>query len=172
MAPAMRQAAALLTQLIERRHGAAPPGPANQRLFLSRGQAPQNRVIRDRERLEQMAMQAGLSIVHPQHLGLLEQIRLFQSAAMVVGEYGSALHGALFSPPGTIVCALRGSLEHPGFVQSGFGHALHQPTGYVFGRYESADMHIEFVISDAAFSECLELILRTGEVDTFPAPGF
>ena len=172
MAPDMKPAAAFLCQLIDRRNGAGPVERASRRLFLSRGQAPQNRIIRDRERLEVLAVQAGLTIVHPQHLGLLDQVRLFQGASMVVGEYGSALHGTMFSPPGAIVCALRGSLDHPGFVQSGFGHALDQPTGYVFGRNESADMHSEFAVSEAAFAECLELLSRTGRVDTFPAPGW
>jgi capsular polysaccharide biosynthesis protein len=172
MAPELKPAAALLSQMIEPRYDAAPVERSNQRLFLSRGQAPQNRVIRDRERLEELAVRAGLTVVHPQNLPLLEQVRLFQSAAMVVGEYGSALHGTLFSPPGAIVCALRGSLEHPGFVQSGFGHALDQPTGYVFGRNESTDMHSEFVVPEAAFTECLELLMRSERVDTFPAPGW
>jgi len=172
MAPELKPAAVLLSQLIERRNGAPPMEPANQRLFLSRGQAPQNRVIRHRERLEELAVRAGLSIVHPQTLSLHEQVRLFQGASMVVGEYGSALHGTLFSRPGTIVCALRGSLAHPGFVQSGLGHSLDQPTGYVFGRNESSDVHSEFVVPEAAFEDCLELLTRTGQVDTFPAPGW
>lgn len=171
MAPALRPAATLLSELIALRHGVAPLGRADQRIFLSRGQGPQNRVFRDRERVEDQAARAGLTIVHPQNLDLLEQVRLFQGASMVVGEYGSAMHGTLFSPPGTVVCCLRGSLGHPGFVQSGFGHALDQPTGYVFGRNVSNDIHSEFAVSEQAFTECLELLSGSGCVDTFPAPG-
>ncbi len=167
MAPDMKAASTLLLQLIERRHGAAP-AEKSHRIFVSRGLAPRNRMFRDRERVEHHAIAAGLAVVHPQNLTLLEQVRLFQNASMVIGEYGSALHGTLFSPPGTVVCALRGSLAHPGFVQSGLGHALDQPTGYVFGRNELDNMNSDFTVSEAAFVECLEMLVRTGCVDTFP----
>ena len=107
---------------------------SHRRIFVSRAQASQSRSLQNRDRIEEIAAAAGLEFVYPEGLPLIDQVRLFGEASMIVGEYGSALHGSLFSLPGTTVCALRGSLDHPGFIQSAFGHALGQPTGYVFGE--------------------------------------
>jgi capsular polysaccharide biosynthesis protein len=170
MAPVLRQSADLLKRMIARPVDGPLPPTASRRVFLSRGQAPANRMFRDRQRVEEQAERAGMSVVHPQNMPLAEQVRLFQNVSLVIGEYGSALHNTMFSPPGTIVCALRGSLRHPGFIQSGMGHALDQPTGYVFGRNESDEMNSDFTVPEEAFAECLDLIANIGVVDTFPMP--
>ena len=137
------------------------PGPAEtrRRLFVSRSRASQSRPLLNRERIEQIAAGFGLEIVHPESMSLTEQIRLFADASLLVGEYGSALHGSLFSRPGTTVCNLRGSLIHPGFIQSGLGHALGQPTGYVFGETDAASPDGRFTIAERDFEDCLSTLL-------------
>jgi capsular polysaccharide biosynthesis protein len=142
---------------------AGRPAPVRQprRIFLSRARASQSRPLLNRQRIEEIAGAAGLELVHPESLSLLEQVRLFGEASVLVGEYGSALHGSLFSAPGTTVCNLRGSLDHPGFIQSGIGHALRQPTGYVFGETDGQASDGRFTISEAAFAECLAALFGT-----------
>ena len=86
---------------------------------------------------------------------------------MIVGEYGSALHTSLFSRPGTTVCALRGSMGHPGFIQSGFGQALGQPTGYVFGEQVDQSGDGRFVIGEPDFAECLRTLFVASGFEQF-----
>lgn len=136
-----------------------------RRLFVSRSKSSQSRPLQNRERIEEIARNNGLELVYPETLSLLDQTQLFASAALVVGEYGSALHGTLFSPPGTIVCALRGSLQHPGFIQSGMGYALGQPTGYVIGATDESDHEGRFNLPEGAFSDCLRVLTRNGVGD-------
>jgi predicted O-methyltransferase YrrM len=117
-----------------------------------------------------MAERAGFSIVHPEKLPLIEQVRLFKGARELVGEYGSAMHGSIFSPPDTIVGALRGSARHPAFIQSGIGQSLGQPTGYVFGPTDDRDPAQGFTVSEEDFADCLRLIfdgvpLRSAKID-------
>ena len=134
--------------------------PAHRRIFVSRAQASQSRRLVNRVKIEEMATKAGYEIVRPEQLHLLDQIRLFAEARELVGEYGSALHGSIFSAPGTTICALRGSVGHPGFIQSGLGHVLDQSTGYVFGDTDTDTPEQAFIVSEDAFADCLRLALN------------
>ena len=60
-----------------------------------------------RRAFEAMAERHGYEVVMPETMGLREQAALFASASHVVGEYGSALHSAVFSPPGLRVGMIR-----------------------------------------------------------------
>lgn len=77
---------------------------------------------------------------------LAEQVALFAAARQIVGEYGSGLHGSMFSPPGTFVCAFRAAALHPGFLQSGLCQALDQKIGYVLGDAEDHAIQQEFAV--------------------------
>lgn len=107
------------------------PQERRVKLFLSRPLGG-SRAISNWHAMEKAAYSAGYSVIQPERLSLLEQFRLMASARAVAGEYGSALHLSLFAGPDVPVCAVRGVLEHPGFIQSAIGAALRQPTGYVF----------------------------------------
>jgi capsular polysaccharide biosynthesis protein len=157
----LNNAAKCLLSLVNDSVGPPPPNSQRRQIFLSRAHASQSRPLLNRQRIEEIAGAAGLEILHPERLSLPEQVRLFGEANLLVGEYGSALHGSLFSAPGTTVCNLRGSLDHPGFIQSGFGQALRQPTGYVFGETDSQAGDGRFTIAESAFSECLGSLLGT-----------
>jgi capsular polysaccharide biosynthesis protein len=101
--------------------------------------------------MELVAAEFGLSIIHPERLTLREQFHLIGSAGLVAGEYGSAMHSTLFADAGLIVCALRGSRFHPGFVQSAIGAALAQPTGYLFGHTNTDDPAQGFIVAAEPF---------------------
>jgi capsular polysaccharide biosynthesis protein len=138
----------------------APPTPS--RVFISRARSGrQGRTLRNRARIEAIAADAGFAIVHPEQLPLIDQVRLFAGARQIMGEYGSALHGTIFSPAGTVVAALRGTGSPiAGFLQSAIGHSLHQPTGYVFGH--TADDRLEsFSVDEADLRRCLDLAFNT-----------
>jgi hypothetical protein len=155
----LRDAAQFLVSCVEEQVGTSIGHRADRRIFVSRARAPAGRTLRNRSRIEDLAVAAGLELVHPQFLALPDQVRLFRSANRIVGEYGSALHNSLFSLPGTVVCALRGSALHPGFIQSGFGHVLEQPTGYVLGETDETSADGEYTVSEPAVGECLDMLL-------------
>jgi capsular polysaccharide biosynthesis protein len=111
-----------------------PPSPIISRdIFISRAGADDSRALENRDEIEVLAASSGLAIVRPETFSFAEQIALFRQAQVIVGEYGSALHLSMFSRPGTVVCALRGSSHHPAWIQSGIGQVMNQPTGYLLG---------------------------------------
>jgi hypothetical protein len=69
----------------------------------------------------------GFSVVRLGELDAVQQLRLFAGAKMVVAEYGDALHGALFAPPGTRVVAI-GFANH---CQSAIARVRGQTIAYV-----------------------------------------
>jgi capsular polysaccharide biosynthesis protein len=128
---------------------------AGRKLFISRARLPGPRRMRDRAGIEARAVQAGYKLVCPETLPLSQQIRMFRSASHILGEYGSGLHGSIFSQPGAIVCALRGTSHHPGFAQSGLAERFGQEIGYVFGATPEHAGDTEFSIETAAFEHAL-----------------
>ena len=170
--PLLLNAVALFRRGIS--HSTALAGPA--RIFLAR--KGRNRLLTNRARIEEMAASAGFEIVFPETKTLSEQVALFSSAREIVGEYGSAFHTAMFSPPGTVICGLRGGQVHPAFIQSGIGDVLDQPTGYVFGQPEGDPARYDYAVSEDAFSDCLKtvfdrhagLAVRVTPVQPRPAP--
>lgn len=113
------------------------PTLTGRRLFLSRAGSSQSRSLANRAEIEALFAKRGFEIVSPELLPMGEQWRLLRSATVLAGEYGSALHGSMFCPPGLLVIALRGNKVHPEFIQSGFGDVLGHPTSYIIGKNHS-----------------------------------
>jgi capsular polysaccharide biosynthesis protein len=159
----LRDAVALLTRLIVARVGQLNRADTPRRIFLTRSRLGPMRGLANRARIEELARQGGFAIVAPETMPLLEQLRLFAGATHIMGEYGSALHGSLFSPSGTVVCGLRGDALHPHFIQSGIGQVLGQPTGYVMGALVPGTidlpMRYDFTIEEETFSTSLNAML-------------
>ena len=65
---------------------------------------------------------SGLTVVRPEELPWIEQVRLFASAHLIVGEYGSGMHNALFSPAGAKVVCLNVVNELQARIGNAFGH--------------------------------------------------
>ena len=107
------------------------PVSAERRIFISREHAASQRLVENRGQIQTMAQQSGYELLYPERLSLADQIQIFSQSARIVGEYGSGLHNCMFSPPGTQVCALRGTSHSPGFVQSSLAEVFGQQVGYV-----------------------------------------
>jgi capsular polysaccharide biosynthesis protein len=118
----------------DERAGVPQEEAAERRIFVSRRNLASARQLRNRAAIETCAADAGYEIVCPETLSIQQQIRLFRSATRIFGEYGSGLHGSIFARPGSLVCALRGTSHHPGFLQSGLAASFEQNAGYVFGE--------------------------------------
>ncbi len=130
----------------------------DRRLFISRARLSGARRLRERAAIEARAIQAGYELVFPETMSLSQQIQIFRSASRVLGEYGSGLHGSIFAPPGSVICALRGTSHHPGFAQSGLAERSRQPMGYVFGSSPQHAGDHEFSIDVAAFEHGLAAV--------------
>lgn len=140
-APLMREATRfLLDRLAPRPRWRLGRGrgdrPASRRLLVARSDnaATHNRrTLVERAELEARALARGFEVVRPERLGVAEQVALFRSAATILGEYGSGLHGSLFARSGASVVALRDNGLGSGFLQTSLDHALGHASGYVFG---------------------------------------
>jgi capsular polysaccharide biosynthesis protein/Flp pilus assembly protein TadD len=168
----LHSAAFLMRQRVEIRHGNLAQGNYPQRIMLTRKGG--SRPLIGRAEVEATCLDAKFTLVAPESLSLLEQWRMFADAREIIGEYGSAFHGSMFSAPGTVVCALRGSQFHPAFIQSGFGERLLQPTGYVFGITEDQN-NGSFRIRHEDLRACINHIfsgthVREGELVLTPHP--
>jgi capsular polysaccharide biosynthesis protein len=131
----------------------APDSP--KRIFVIGRERASHLVNRDAIRA--LAEAAGFVVVHPATLELPQRFALFANATHIVGECGADLANAILSPPGTIVCGLRGSLNQPNFIVSALAEVLDQPSGYVFGQSGTGTAPADFTVAEQAFSDCLRL---------------
>ena len=84
----------------------AVPDAPRPRIFVSRRRQSAFRTLDNAAEIEAIAREEGLAVVYPEDHSLREQVAIFRHARLVAGEFGSALHNAIFSPAGTTVLAL------------------------------------------------------------------
>ena len=163
--PLMADAARWILSRVQ--SGGAELDAHGRKIFLARSRwGNATRVLTNEAELAAIAGGLGFDIVHPERLSIVDQVRLLASADVIVGDYGSALHGALFCRPGTTVVALRGTEGHPGFLQSGLCEVLGQDIAYVFGETVRTETGHAHRVEPADFRMCLDLALalpRTSE---------
>lgn len=102
------------------------PGP---RLFLSRARHRRSfRRLRNEAELYAVAADYGFHLVHPQEWSWPDQIRMFDRATHVIGEFTSALHNQVFSRPGTKIVSFGRLNPIATSVAASLGHEV----GYLF----------------------------------------
>jgi capsular polysaccharide biosynthesis protein len=74
------------------------PNTPRTRLYVSRVNPSLFRSLSNQEEIEDLARSEGLQLLKPETVSIAEQISLFARAELIVGEFGSAMHNALFSP--------------------------------------------------------------------------
>lgn len=87
-----------------------------RKLYLSRGGARFRRLLNDGEVVELMR-DAGYEVVHPEHLSVVEQAKLFSEASHVVGVHGAAFTNIVFMSPGARVMEIVGRYKPPVFYK-------------------------------------------------------
>jgi hypothetical protein len=90
------------------RNRLAPPPLPNlpgRRIYLGR-QGSRHRHVTNEEEVVQALAQTGVEVCHPENLSFIEQIRLFQSASVVVAPHGAALANIVFCQPKTRVAEI------------------------------------------------------------------
>ena len=125
-----------------------------KKIFVSRRSWEPSRVIENIVEIEDICRMRGYTIVRPEEFSLAGQAKLFNTARVVIGEDGSALHNIIFSDPGCrlgVISVLnRLNLWHMEFANS-MGHNL---------SYVAAETKLDGrkVISKASFLEMLDRI--------------
>jgi capsular polysaccharide biosynthesis protein len=79
---------------------------SNDRVFISRSQAPKRR-IRNEDEVTEVLREFNFSIVHSENLSFAEQVRLAAGARYLVSNHGAGLTNMLFMNPGSNVLELR-----------------------------------------------------------------
>ncbi len=118
------------------------------------------RILENREAFEALAVRHGYEIVRPEGLGFAEQIALFQSAAAVIGEHGSGMHGAIFAGAGTRV----GCFPMSNAIQFRIG-ALCGHTNIYLNRIDSrtdGQGVIRYTAAETDLAEMVALVDRIG----------
>ena len=115
----------MIDDLISRVCGLGTAEASSRRIYLSRSRLRAGwHQMTNEEEIEKCFEGMGFEIVHPQELSVPDQIALFSKSDTIAGEYGSALHNALFSPPGTKVIALNRINWYQSRIASLRGHHI------------------------------------------------
>ncbi|WP_158545213.1 glycosyltransferase family 61 protein [Bremerella cremea] len=86
-------------------------GKPQRRIYISRASARFRRVINEAEVVTTLARQ-GFQAVQLEGMPLVDQIKLFQQAAIIVAPHGAGLANMVFSPPGATVVEI-GTVHRP-----------------------------------------------------------
>jgi hypothetical protein len=70
------------------------------RLYLSRRRAKGFHSMINERQVENVFLDAGFRVMHPEHWRFEQQVALFQRAEIIAGVEGSALHNSVFMRPG------------------------------------------------------------------------
>jgi tetratricopeptide (TPR) repeat protein len=104
-------------------------GGASARLWVSRRDAGQRRVLNEEQVITALAAR-GFTVVVPGELDLAGQIAAFAGAEMVAGPHGAALTNLVFSPPGARVLEIMPGRHN----QLGFFPPLSAACGHIHRR--------------------------------------
>jgi capsular polysaccharide biosynthesis protein len=131
------------------------------RLYVSRLTPSHYRTLTNQAEIEAIAVSEGLALVKPETLSIADQIAMFRSAQLIVGEFGSAMHNALFSAPGTrVVC-----LNWINALQSRIAQLKRQEVGYLLPaegapiKYVRGASAVSYHIDPDQFRTCLRALI-------------
>jgi capsular polysaccharide biosynthesis protein len=115
------------------------PQESGRMIFISRPPGS-SRSLLNRDAVEAAASKLGYEIVRPEQLLFSEQIRLFASARVVLGECGSGMHNTLYCAPGTRVGVVQ-SATNQNFLQAQIALMKQQDIFYVIGKQDKQIEH-------------------------------
>ena len=142
------------------------PAKRSRKILISRQSwnKPFRRLVNFRE-LQSISEEYSYEVISPEQYPLEEQLRIFASAASVVGENSSALHNTLFSPSGTPTLSLQSEFNN-NTIQSGIADLKKQSMGYIYGLplslpgYRGYKNLSNFFISPKLFRQALQKMER------------
>jgi capsular polysaccharide biosynthesis protein len=111
-----------------------PTAPSPARIFVLRDNPKSFRYMTNLRQVRDICESYGFTVIDPAKYSWIEQAAIFSTAEIVVGEFTSALHNTVFSPPGTAVLCL----FWLGHLQEDLCASFGQPIGYVLSRDKRA----------------------------------
>jgi hypothetical protein len=114
------------SQLVAEGRGGARGG---RRIFLSRrafvdSHTPARHFRQEEEFAAIASTEFGFEVVFPEQLPWPDQVALFMDAEAIVGEFGSGLHAAMFSRPGTRIVSIGFGNLTQSYIAALRGHEL------------------------------------------------
>lgn len=89
-----------LLDRIKKKHPDIASKEYPKRIFLSRSGA-KSRILRNRHKVEKALINEGFTVIQPQKYSIPEQAMLFNSAEMIVSEFGAVMANVVFCRKGT-----------------------------------------------------------------------
>lgn len=153
--PYQRRVCAHLCEVV----GAEAEAPGPRRLFLTRAlvrnpHSVQRHCVNELELAGIAAREFGFAVLAPETFPWAAQLALLRHAEVVAGVFGSALHSAMFSPPGTRVGAI-GVLN---LEQSHIGALQQHRNAYL--RTDALDESGAFSVDEDRFRAFLRRLCR------------
>jgi len=112
-----------------------------RRLFVSRRHQTSFRRLVNEAALEQIFVDHGFEVIHPETMSFADQVRLFNGASVVAGAAGSNMIDTIFCGPGTRILML--AMWHPRLNYHFFantaallGHQLLHVLGRIVARHD------------------------------------
>ena len=95
------------------------------KIFLARSKKNRKTQIENFSNIEKIAIKKGFMIIEPSEFGSLKkQAYFFSQCSIVLGEYTSALHKAIFCPYGTFIGCINYRNHYQDTIASVMGHNL------------------------------------------------
>ncbi len=142
----------VISDLIAKSIQAYPSRDLNTFIAISRLSRRQKRkdyrVLLNENDMLDKAEELGGYLVEPEKLSFLEQVRLFSQAKIIVGEYSSALHNAIFALTGTSVVSVNWINE----VQSRIANFSRHELAYILPSDNIPRIHNEVQNSVCEYS--------------------
>lgn len=114
-------------------------GSAIRRSFIMRPNAGSVRRLSNHLEIEAIALDRGLTLIAPESLSIIDQIKLFAQSSVIVGEYGSAMHNTLFSTSGAHVLCL----NYMDICQSRISQLRGYRVGYILPSHGKPVTYVE-----------------------------
>lgn len=137
-----------------------------RKLYVSRLAPSRFRCLSNQQEIESIAAAAGLTLVAPETLPLAKQVALFASADVIVGEFGSVMHNALFSAVGTKVLCLNWINAMQSRIAQLKGHDVGYllPSNGVPITYVKNAPSSSYHIDPARFDACVRALVQESAV--------
>jgi len=75
-----------------------------RRIFIVRADEYSFRRLANKLEIMDIAAAHGLDLIQPETLSIADQVKTFASASIIVGEFGSAMHNAMFADDVSVLC--------------------------------------------------------------------
>lgn len=93
-------------------------GGGRRRIYISRRQDSQKRLLTNRPDVEEVFVAHGFEVVTPEHMSFVEQIRLFADCEIVAGESGAGMANVIFCDPGTKILEIQPEHFFEGWIRA------------------------------------------------------